>query len=131
MFFLSSPFLSGLLTLSFTGISQPQGNLYVAIYNRESAFLKTEEVCSQRIVPVTGNTLTLSLSDLPPGTYAISCFQDVNGNGQLDTNWAGIPQEPFGFSNNVKPQFGPPGWAETKFEHTQRGSSLSIQLMTW
>lgn len=124
-------FTPPVLTLFFSGILQPQGNLYVAVYNRESAFLDTRQVCAQRIVPITAASLSISLSDLPPGTYAISCFQDVNGNGKLDTNWAGIPQEPFGFSNNVRPQFGPPDWAAAKFEHPVSGSLLSIQLTRW
>ncbi|HMX39389.1 MAG TPA: DUF2141 domain-containing protein [Saprospiraceae bacterium] len=131
MFFITPPVIASVLTLSFTGILQPQGNLYVAVYNRESAFLNTQEVCAQRIVPISATSLSVTLDGLSPGTYAISCFQDVNGNGKLDTNWAGIPQEPFGFSNNVRPQFGPPSWAEAKFEHPGAGSFLSIQLIRW
>ena len=38
----------------------------------------------------------------PPGTYAVKLHIDENENGELDTNFLGIPKEQFGFSNNAK-----------------------------
>lgn len=44
----------------------------------------------------------LSASD-----YALSVFQDENGNGKLDTNPVGTPIESYGFSNDAAGSFGP------------------------
>lgn len=52
---------------------------------------------------------------LPPGTYALRVMHDVNGNGELDTNFVGIPNEPWAFSNNATGNFGPPTWEDVKF----------------
>ena len=39
--------------------------------------------------------------DIPPGTYAIKLHIDENENGNLDTNFLGIPKEQYGTSNNA------------------------------
>ena len=57
----------------------------------------------------------LVFEKVPPGTYAISVFHDANENGKLDSNFAGIPKEGFGFSNNAMGMFGPPSFGEAKF----------------
>jgi uncharacterized protein (DUF2141 family) len=44
-------------------------------------------------------------TDVPGGAYAISCYQDVNGNGKLDMGLFG-PVEPWGFYG-VRPVFAP------------------------
>ena len=38
--------------------------------------------------------------DIPPGTYAVKLHIDENENGELDTNFLGIPKEQYGISNN-------------------------------
>jgi uncharacterized protein (DUF2141 family) len=50
------------------------------------------------------------------GAYAISIFQDENRNGELDSNFIGIPKEPYGFSNNLK-KMRPPSFEEALFEY--------------
>lgn len=42
----------------------------------------------------------VTFHDLPPGHYAIAAFQDGNGNERLDTNLFGVPNEPYGLSND-------------------------------
>ena len=39
--------------------------------------------------------------DIPPGTYAVKIHIDENENGELDTNFLGIPKEQYGISNNI------------------------------
>ncbi len=53
-------------------------------------------------------------TDLPTGDYAIRVMHDINGNDKLDSNFVGIPNEPYGFSNNAG-SFGPPKWDKAKF----------------
>jgi len=40
--------------------------------------------------------------DIPPGTYAIKLHIDENENGELGTNFLGIPKEQYGTSNNLR-----------------------------
>jgi uncharacterized protein (DUF2141 family) len=120
------------LSISFTNIKEAKGSLYVGVYKSEADFMKEEKACLKKIIPVaTAGNLDLDVSELGPGTYAISCFHDVNDNGKLDTNLLGIPSEPYGFSNNARPKFRAPNWSETKFEVKTGGSRISIRLEKW
>lgn len=120
------------LKVEFTNLRAAKGNLYVAVYDRADVFLNTKNVRIQKIVPISQiGSLKISLGNLPPGNYALSCFHDLNGNGQLDTNWMGIPTEPYGFSNNARPKFRAPKWAEAAFELNQFGRTISVRLEEW
>jgi uncharacterized protein (DUF2141 family) len=50
-----------------------------------------------------------------PGVYAIRAFQDVNGNGKLDSGKLG-PQEPWGVYKSVRPLLRGPKFDEVSFE---------------
>lgn len=121
-----------MLDISFSNIQHAKGSLYVGIYNSEADFLKPEKAVLKKIVPVAAaGTLDLNLPELAPGVYALSCFHDLNGNGKLDTNLFGVPTEPYGFSNNARPKFRAPNWAEAKFEVKNGGSRISVKLEKW
>lgn len=59
---------------------------------------------------------TIIIESLNPGKYAFRYFHDENKNKKLDTNWIGIPNEGYGFSNNAEGSFGPPSFDEMVFE---------------
>jgi len=120
------------LRVEFSNIREAKGSLYVAVYDRSEDFLKDNRIRSKKVLPVgqTGS-LKISLGNLPSGKYAISCFHDLNGNGKLDTNWAGIPSEPYGFSNNARPKFRAPKWAEAVFELSGSGGTIGVRLEEW
>lgn len=118
--------------LIIQNLSKPEGRLYVAVYDKEADFLKPDQIHAQRITAVNeSGSIELFLSELPPGTYAVSCFHDVNGNGKLDTNLLGIPTEPYGFSNNARPKFRAPKWDEAKVEWRKDGAPVMIRLEKW
>lgn len=124
-------FFNPALSVSFTNIKEAKGSLYVGIYASEADFLKEEKACFKKIIPVTATgNLDLEVPQLAAGTYAVSCFHDVNGNGKLDTNFLGIPSEPYGFSNNARPKFRAPRWDEAKFD-VKEGTRISIRLEKW
>jgi uncharacterized protein (DUF2141 family) len=47
-------------------------------------------------------------SDVEPGHYAVAALHDENGNGVLDKNWLGMPNEGSGFSRDATGSWGPP-----------------------
>ena len=57
----------------------------------------------------TAGTVELRIRNVKPGTYAIAVFHDVNGNGKLDRSFIGLPNEPYGFSNDAGRR-GPPNF---------------------
>ncbi|MDR4499232.1 MAG: DUF2141 domain-containing protein [Candidatus Scalindua sp.] len=65
---------------------------------------------------------------IPPGTYAIVAVHDENVNGELDTNWLGIPKEGYGFSNDAKALLGAPSFSAASFLYDGRNLNLTISL---
>ena len=74
-----------------------------------------EPVASADVKVAEGDNV-ITLTNLPPGSYAIQTFQDINGNNKMDTSWLGIPLEPFGFSRDAQPRLSKPRFAAVKFD---------------
>lgn len=101
------------LTIEVRDIEKVEGHLYVALYNSEEAFMKKPLTAFR--IDVKDTSLSIPCQGLPAGTYAISLFQDENGNGKLDSGVFGIPTEKFGFSNDAEGMMGPPSYAKCSF----------------
>jgi uncharacterized protein (DUF2141 family) len=85
------------LTVQIEGVVAHKGTLYVAIYAKEEDFLKKPFIkSSYKTVKIPKKII---YKDLPRGEYAITLFQDLNGNEKLDKLFS-IPTEPYGISNN-------------------------------
>jgi len=101
-----------------TNVKSDQGTLYVWVYDRKDDWL-SDRVRTQKPLKVAGNRtgdrMTVDLL-LPDGEYALSVFQDVNDDGKLERNFIGIPKEPAGLSNNLRPKFGPPKYRDATFK---------------
>ena len=67
--------------------------------------------------------------DLPAGTYAVSLYEDLNGNHKLDHNWIGIPGEPVGASNNPAARFGAPKFAESAIHLASDPHTITIRMV--
>lgn len=100
-----------------TNVKSDQGKLFVWVYDKKDDWL-SDRYRTQKSVPVAGNRqgdkVTIELL-LPAGEYALSIFQDVNDDGKLERNFIGIPKEPAGLSNNLRPKFGPPKYKDARF----------------
>ena len=114
------------LTVTISSVEKAEGKIMLAIYDSEDNFRKTEKIATSK--PATSGDMVFSFSDLTAGAYAVMVFHDRNSNGKLDTNLLGIPKEPWGGSLQGKSVFGAPGWADTQFELTDAGMSISITL---
>jgi uncharacterized protein (DUF2141 family) len=106
------------LNLELTGLQSVSGDIYIAVYNSKDTWLGDDVVVSQKVViadALDGEIVRYQLQ-LAPGEYALSIFYDKNNNGELDTNFIGIPKEPVALSNNARPKFGPPKYKDAVFE---------------
>lgn len=102
------------LTVTITGITEPKGQVVLALFDSEDAFDNGGAAVRGLKIDVTGDTLVANLDNLPAGQYGIKLYHDANGNGELDRNLMGIPSEGYGFSGN-KGSFGPPPFADAAF----------------
>jgi uncharacterized protein (DUF2141 family) len=107
----------GTLRVVATNVKSDQGSIVVWVYDNADSWLG-DGWRTQKVTAVAGNrkddSVTVEL-DLPPGGYALSVFQDLENDGKLARNFIGIPKEPAGMSNNLRPKFGPPRYKDAKF----------------
>ena len=87
-------------------ITEHRGTLYWSMYDSEADYKADDNPVISAKSRVTGNTVRVTIHDLPEGQYAVKLFHDANGNGEMDANMLGIPKEGYGFSNNAG-KFGP------------------------
>lgn len=96
------------LTVEVVNTRPDQGKVNAALFADEASWMKNA-LAEQRI-PAAPKTV-LVYRNLAPGSYALSLFQDLNGNAKLDTNVIGLPTEPYGFSRDAAGTMGPPAFA--------------------
>jgi uncharacterized protein (DUF2141 family) len=65
---------------------------------------------------------------IPSGSYALVVLHDENMNGKIDTNWAGVSKEGYGFSNDAKAAFRAPSFADASFIYDGKTLDLTITL---
>lgn len=103
--------------IELTGLAGLEGNVYFAVYDSKDSWLGDETVHEHNvsIVESLDGEIVKTHFTIAPGDYAISIYYDENGNGELDTNFIGIPKEPVAISNNARPRFGPPKYKDAVF----------------
>ena len=126
LFWMNSSIQEGqVLKVNITGVSDAKGQMVLAIFNNEEGFLK--EDIAHKYYSLKSTKCIVEFRDLKDGKYALSVFQDLNMNGELDTNFFGIPTEPYGFSNNAMGTFGPPNFTKASFNYPET-REISIAL---
>ena len=103
------------LVIHVQNVSPKGGILRLGLYN-EANYDKDGDTVADADVTAQSPQTTITLTDIAPGTYAIQAFQDLNANGNMDSNWIGLPQEPYGFSRDARPVLSKPGFEKTRIE---------------
>ena len=109
--------VAGDLQLEITGC-RPGTSVQVALYDSARGFgtERGESALRRMSLVANGDRLHVDFVGLPSGRYAVSAFDDVNGNGRLDRNFAGFPVEPYGFSRDARRLFRAPDFEQAAFE---------------
>ncbi len=102
------------LTVVVTGARPNVGQALGSLFDSKEGYLKTPMEEQTVVIDGQGQAV-LAFEGLPAGTYAVSVIYDENSDGELATNFLGIPKELIAMSNNAKGRFGPPGFDKTKF----------------
>lgn len=118
----SNLFAQRTLEVTVKNIKELKGTIRAALYNNEKDFL--ENFVHGKTVKVTGNEAKVVFENLKPGDYAVSVFHDENENEKLDSGFMGIPNEPYGFSNDAMGTFGPPSFEKAKVTLTSDKASV-------
>ena len=70
----------------------------------------------------------VTLSNIPPGRYAVTAYHDENANHDLDLNMLGMPKEAYGFSNDPPMLLGPPLFKDSSFEVGDKDVEVKVRL---
>ncbi len=119
----------GDLKVVFPGLSDNAGRVRIALVNTKPGY-KDEEKHGFRLADaeVKDRTARHTFADVPFGIYSIKAYHDQNGDERLNKNLFGVPQEPYGFSNDVRGRWGPPAYERTLFRFLIDGSQIAIEL---
>lgn len=117
----------GELSVVVKGIRHATGTLYVSVC-REAEFGSAN--CFRRAQrPVQGSpNERFAFLGVPAGTYAIHVIHDVNDNRSFDRDAYGAPAEPWGVSNNVRPDRRAPTFKEAAIKYDGTGMTLEVEL---
>lgn len=104
------------LTVEINNVATSDGVIMVQIMRSEAEFKDEAPAIASYMQRAQAGNMVISASNLPGGEYAIRVMHDTNGNGELDSNFVGMPKEPWAMSNNARGNFGPPRWEDVKFK---------------
>lgn len=108
-------------------VADAKGTIYVALFSDKEGYDEDASSASGA-AEVKGEQVAFTFKDLQPGRYAVKAFQDMNGDGELNTSAIGIPTEPFAFSNNAPAGFGPPSFEKAAFQ-LEAGTTLHVMAI--
>jgi len=117
---------SSKISVKIENIKTNDGSVLFGLYT-QSTFMKAKPEFMAKSEVVDG-VAQITIENVPKGTYAISCFHDMNGNDQMDFEPSGMPKERYGISNNAVNMYGPPEWEEAKFEVADNDIDMNIKL---
>ena len=98
--------------LAVGGLKEDKGQLRVGVYADAASWLGPAPRFS-RVLPVkreADGTMRVELPPDLPARVAVAVVHDLDSSGDLNRNAVGMPNEPYGFSNNHRPRFGPPSF---------------------
>jgi len=103
----------GAVELRIEGISSDEGLVYASIYLTADGFPDRKDAAySFQSAPAANGAIVFTFPSVPAGPFAVSVLHDVDGNEELSSDFIGIPEEDYGFSQNPESTFGPPDFSE-------------------
>lgn len=118
----------GTMSIRITGFTNDDGECWFGLDNVKSVYESEDSVFIGKILPIINGEVIIKIESIDYGNYAIRVFHDENSNGELDSNFLGIPTEDYGFSNNVSAWFGAPSWERAKFLFNQKQMPIEISV---
>ncbi len=111
------------------GVKDSVGLMSADLYpNDQEAFLKGERRVKQVKFAARAPITQFCIKAPEVGAFAIAVYHDRNANGRFDKTGIGMPNEPWGISNNPKVRFSAPPVSKALFDVTQDGAKLEIKL---
>lgn len=99
------------VNVQISDVDKFRGTFKVALFTDALSY-KAKETTFGENVAASSSTVSVKFEQVPIGKVLALLYQDLNGNGKLDTNFLGIPKEPYASSTGRRGRFGPPNWQD-------------------
>lgn len=114
------------LTIVVKNVKEAKGTVRVGLFDTKDSFLKKPLL--KEVVKAQAGEMKIVFENVKAGSYAISAIHDENENGELDSNFFGMPKEGFGFGNDAIGSFGPPSFEKATVTVPKQNISFAVSL---
>ena len=119
---------SGNIEVSISGIKSKKGQIVVMLFNNKDGFPReVNKSYKTGIIKEFTSTATYIFRNIPYDTYAVVIFHDENRDGEIETNFIGIPKEPVGALNLSKRS--KPSFNKCSFKFREMRKNLEIKFI--
>jgi len=120
--------LSGQLKVTIVSLKDDEGTVRIGLFDSNANYASKDKPFKGLSVDIKEKKAECTFEEIPYGTYALKAYHDKNANGELDTNFLGIPKEPYGFSHTTGGKFGQAKWDDAKFVFDTKSMSIEIEV---
>jgi len=117
------------LHVAVSGFPNDKGDAGLALWNGPAGFPEDiTHALATTYVPIQDGTASATFGGLTPGIYAVTVYQDANGNRKFDKNWLGMPREAWGVSNDARPHLRAPRFDEAEVSLSGTDQTIEIHV---
>ena len=124
----SSDIQPAVLTIKVENVSLQGGALQIALYDEAGYGGHDQRPVAKVVVDARAPETVVKIPNVRPGAYAVKMFQDFHRTGSFAMSALGVPEEPFGFSNDARPLLDQPAFDRAKFVVFGGETSIVVHL---
>jgi uncharacterized protein (DUF2141 family) len=116
------------LTVTIKGLRNHKGQLIFGVFRSAEGFPNIESKSVYWETKEADADAVTFTAHLPPGRYGASVLHDENRSGEMNRNFANVPTEGYGVTNNPKPAFRAATFNEAVFDLPAAGREMTISV---
>lgn len=109
------------------GLVSNKGRVRFRLFGTADTYNRQDEAFREEFVAISNRMSQWVVKGVPAQVYSVVVYHDENANGKFDRNFLGIPEESYGFSNNIRPKFAQPEYEDVKFKVVPPVTHIEIE----
>ncbi|MFT3693368.1 MAG: DUF2141 domain-containing protein [Kofleriaceae bacterium] len=116
------------ITVHVKDLRDDHGMVRCSLYDSGDAFPESQTHVIARAVSSPSSSTCVFRGVERAKDYAIVIHHDENNDNVFQKNALGIPEEGYGFSNDVRPKFSAPSFGDCKFHYDAGAVAMTIAM---
>ncbi|MGH1378948.1 MAG: DUF2141 domain-containing protein [Alphaproteobacteria bacterium] len=127
----STAVFAGDIKVNIENIRNDRGRMQIAVFNSEASFDQQNADSAFAAISIAARkgSQSITLHDVPSGSYAIAIHHDENANGEFDVSARKFPEEGFAYSNNVGADKEVTPFSDAVFDVSDTGGTHNIEMI--